>query len=81
MNKFIDITDHLVTFLKQFNLKDIDIPYILEKEILNATIELNAIIYTTKELTNIETKEINEYLFNNLSIGIDELIELENYLD
>lgn len=81
MNKFIDITDHLVSYLKQFNLKDIEIPESEQKEISNAIMELNAIIYTTRELTNINTLSIDMYLNDNLNIGIDQLIELENYLD
>lgn len=80
MNKFIDITNNLVETLKQYDLKNIDIPDNEQTEILNVVIELNAIIYATKELTNIKNKEINKYLFNNLDIGIDELIELESYL-
>ncbi|WNM53469.1 hypothetical protein CoNPh12_CDS0182 [Staphylococcus phage S-CoN_Ph12] len=80
MNKFIDITNNLVETLKQYDLKNIDIPDNEQTEILNVVIELNAIIYATEELTNIETKDIEKYLFNNLDVGIDELIELEIYL-
>lgn len=80
MNKFIDITNNLVETLKQYDLKNIDIPDNEQTEILNVVIELNAIIYATEELTNIETKDIEKYLFNNLDVEIDELIELEIYL-
>lgn len=80
IKRFIDITEGVVSCLSQFDLNNIEIEDDEYREVLTAIIELNTMIYVTRELTDINMKNVDVYLFDKLGLGIDELEELEKYL-
>lgn len=71
-NRFQDMIEDKLEILKDYKLNEIP------SELDNMIIELNTTIYTTKELTEITEQTINEYIYQETSYTIDNLIDIEN---
>ena len=70
--RFQDIIADKLELLKDFEYNEIP------DELENAVIELNSIIYATKELTEIKEQEIEAYIYKEIGFTIDNLIDIEN---
>lgn len=58
--------------------KTIDFKYEGDNELMGVVVELNTMIFTTKELTEIKEIEIEKYINREIGMSIDELQTLEN---
>lgn len=58
--------------------KTIDFKYECDNELMGVVVELNTMIFTTKELTEIKEIEIEKYINREIGMSIDELQTLEN---
>lgn len=71
--RFQDIIDQNVLILSK---TDLTVPYIAD-DILSLLTELNSIIYTTLELTEITKEMINKHLQEKMNMTYDDLTEIE----
>lgn len=76
IDRFKSMVADKLEILKEY--KTIDFKYEGDNELMGVVVELNTMIFTTKELTEIKEMEIEKYINREIGMSIDELQTLEN---
>lgn len=76
IDRFKSMVADKLEILKEY--KTIDFKYEGDNELMGVVVELNTMIFTTKELTEIKEIEIEKYINREIGMSIDELQTLEN---
>lgn len=76
IDRFKSMVADKLEILREY--KTIDFKYECDNELIGVVVELNTMIFTTKELTEIKEVEIEKYINREIGMSIDELQTLEN---
>ncbi len=76
IDRFKSMVADKIEILREY--KTIDFKYECDNELMGVVVELNTMIFTTKELTEIKEIEIEKYINRELGMSIEELHTLEN---
>lgn len=76
IDRFKSMVADKLEILREY--KTIDFKYECDNELMGVVVELNTMIFTTKELTEIKEIEIEKYINREIGMSIDELQTLEN---
>lgn len=76
IDRFKSMVADKIEILREY--KTIDFKYECDNELMGVVVELNTMIFTTKELTEINEMEIEKYINRELGMSIEELHTLEN---
>ena len=76
IDRFKSMVADKLEILREY--KTIDFKYECDNELMGVVVELNTMIFTTKELTEIKVIEIEKYINREIGMSIDELQTLEN---
>ncbi|MGJ7589356.1 hypothetical protein [Staphylococcus shinii] len=76
IDRFKSMVADKLEILREY--KTIDFKYECDNELMGVVVELNTMIFTTKELTEIKEVEIEKYINREIGMSIDELQTLEN---
>lgn len=76
IDRFKSMVADKIEILREY--KTIDFKYECDNELMGVVVELNTMIFTTKELTEIKEIEIEKYINRELGMNIEELHTLEN---
>jgi len=76
IERFTSMIADKLEILKEY--KAIDFQYDGDNELMGVVVELNTMIFTTKELTEIKEREIEIYIYKEIGMTLDELQTLED---